>query len=350
MSTIAKVKRANGSAYQARVKSRGRLIKTKTFRTKTAARDWARRYEADLDLDSALADPGRRTRFDELCDRYTDEYAGRDHHRLFQVNWWQKRLAQTRLSEISLEGIRGHLNEYRLGLDRDPVAPRTPASTNRMKAALSALFTFGIKRGLALKNPVRLIPAETENNHRIRYLTDDERFRLLTACRQSYWDRLYLLVLMALMTGARRGELLSLRWEWIDFSARSVTLEQTKNGQPRVLPLPMPVIEELMCHRRPEGLVFASGRSVNRPADIKSPWRKALIAAAVEDFRFHDLRHSAASYLAMGGASLLEVAEVLGHRSLQTTKRYAHLSIAHKQDLTDRLLGSLETGGTDGAR
>jgi len=101
MPTIARIKRAKGVAYQARIKHRGRLIKTKTFRTKTAAREWARRYEADPELETAHADPGRRTRFDELCERYVEEYDGGDHHRLRQVNWWRERLRQMRLSHIS---------------------------------------------------------------------------------------------------------------------------------------------------------------------------------------------------------------------------------------------------------
>ena len=77
MATIAKVKRAKGFAYQAKIKRRGRILKTQTFKTKTAAREWARRYEAGVELDLALGDPGRRTRFDDLCAQYLDEYEGR---------------------------------------------------------------------------------------------------------------------------------------------------------------------------------------------------------------------------------------------------------------------------------
>ena len=347
MATIAKVKRAKGFSYQARIKRRGRLITTKTFRTRTAAREWARRIEAELERELATGDPGRRHRFDRLCDQYLVEYEGRDHHRVTQVQWWRERLGRHRLSEITLEELRHHLSLYRAGLDRSPPRRRAPATTNRMKAAASALFAFGIKRGLALNNPARLIPMETENNHRTRFLSENERYRLLKACRQSRWERLYLLVLMALMTGARKGELLSLQWDWIDFGTRTATLPRTKNGHPRVLTLPLPVIEELVRHRAPEGLLFPRRRGRGEgSAEITKPWQDALAAAEIEGFRFHDLRHSAASYLAMGGASLLEVAEVLGHRSLQTTKRYAHLSIHHRQDLTDRILGRLSDGKT----
>ncbi len=346
MATIARIKRKTGVSYQAKIKRRGRIIKTKTFRTKTAAREWARKFESDVELEAALNDPGRRTRFEELCTLYSDAYEGSDHHRMTQVNWWKVRIGNPRLSEIEIDQIRVFLKEYRAGKDRDPVRERAPSSTNRMKAALSSMFTFAIKEGLAIRNPVRMIPCETERNQRIRYLRDDERLALVAACRNSELDKLYLLVLMAIMTGARKGELLRIRWEKIDFTKRRVDLGQTKNGDDRILTLPVPVIEELVRHRKSAGLVFESPVKPGAPFDPKKPWQVALDQAGILEFRFHDLRHTAASYLAMGGASLLEVAEVLGHRSLQTTKRYAHLSVEHKQAVTDRLLGSIAIDGT----
>ena len=96
-----------------------------------------------------------------------------------------------------------------------------------------------------------------------------------------------------------------------------------------------------MKFRRPEGLVFASRRKPGNPFVETKVWLRALQRSGVGDFRFHDLRHTAASYLAMEGATLLEIADVLGHESLQTTKRYAHLGVHHKRELTDRVFGSI---------
>ena len=158
---------------------------------------------------------------------------------------------------------------------------------------------------------------------------------------------MYLLVLAALMTGARKGELKTLRWEQIDFTNRRVELSRTKNGERRVLSFPIAVIEELLRFRQAEGLVFASEKRPAVPFDEKKHWYDVLRDAGITDFRFHDLRHSAASYLAMGGATLLEIAEVLGHKSLQTTKRYAHLNVEHTQRLTDRVLGRLASMDID---
>ncbi|MEM7097962.1 MAG: site-specific integrase [Pseudomonadota bacterium] len=344
MATIARIKRKSGVSYQAKIKRRGRILKTKTFRTKKAAREWSIRIESDLQLEAAHQDPGRRTRFQELCDKYVDHWTGSDHHRMTQVKWWRERLGNPRLSEIEVDQIRISLKDYRSGRDRNPAQERAPSTTNRMKAALSSMFTFAIKEGLAIRNPVRMVPGETERNHIIRYLSDEERLALLAACKESELDRLYLLVLMAIMTGARKGELLGIRWEKVDLVNRRVELGKTKNGDSRTLSLPFPVVEELFKFRKMTGFVFESPIKAGVVFDPKKVWDKALKRAGIENFRFHDLRHTAASYLAMGGASLLEVAEVLGHKSVQTTKRYAHLSIEHKQEVTDRIFGGIELG------
>jgi len=143
---------------------------------------------------------------------------------------------------------------------------------------------------------------------------------------------------LAITTGARRGELLGLKWTDIDFQRRTATLHKTKNGDKRVLPLPTPAITELMKFRQTNGLVFPGLRKPHRPFDPHNVFKKALEEAGIHNFRFHDLRHSAASYLVMNGATLYETGEVLGHKSIETTKRYAHLSIEHKAQLTERVM------------
>ena len=90
------------------------------------------------------------------------------------------------------------------------------------------------------------------------------------------------------------------------------------------------------------GLVFPSTKKLEKSFEFRKHWEKALKEAAIEDFKFHDLRHSAASMLVMNGATLYEAGQVLGHKSTQTTARYAHISIQHKQQLTDRIMGNLE--------
>jgi integrase len=349
MATFLKLK--NGK-YKAILRNpKGRYLRSKTFTRKTDPTTWARRLEADQEAMIALGESGAKLPFSTLARRYMDDFQGRDTSRPGQVRWWTAKFGDRALYDISSDDIRQALEDFSRGqaLRWDGIAPggkakftstgrnRSPATINRKRAALSSLFRYAIDEGLLRSNPVQGVRSRAENNKRVRYLSDDERAALLLACRGSHWDRLYLLVLMALMTGARQGELLSLAWTDLDFASRTAYLEQTKNGERRVITLPHPVIEELMTIRCQSGLIFPGEKYPHKPYTFRKHWDKALLTAGVENFRFHDLRHSAASYLAMNGASLIEIADVLGHRSLQTTQRYTHLSIDHKQKLTDRV-------------
>ena len=149
-------------------------------------------------------------------------------------------------------------------------------------------------------------------------------------------------VVLALATGARRGEILGLRWKDVDFKRNRIVLEHTKNHERRALPLSrhaLAVLDTLKrspVRRIDTDLVFPKDGS-DKPADLRYHWRRALEQAGITDFRFHDLRHSAASYLAMDGASLAEIAEVLGHKTLAMVKRYSHLSEQHTRGVVERM-------------
>jgi integrase len=149
---------------------------------------------------------------------------------------------------------------------------------------------------------------------------------------------------LALSTGARAQEILGLRWGQIDF-ARKVALldnpEEIKNSERRALPLAGHALELLKerakVRRIDSDLVFPGRINPHKPLDLRSPFETALRRAGIKDFRWHDLRHSAASYLAMNGASLAEIAEVLGHKTLSMVARYSHLSEAHTAGVVERM-------------
>lgn len=152
-----------------------------------------------------------------------------------------------------------------------------------------------------------------------------------------------MLVHMALTTGARRGELIGLKWSDINFNTRTAHLAVTKNGSQRVLALTADLLTELSRFREiGTSYVFPSPSRLNQPfTEFDYHWQTARKAALLLDFHFHDLRHSCASLLAMNGASILEIAEVLGHKSITMTQRYSHLCNAHKAKLTDRVFGNI---------
>lgn len=295
----------------------------------------------------------------DVINLYMAYYAGRDTTRVQRLTWWKARLGTVPLQDLSddhvheaMEALANQHGRYFAGKDADdrPILrakakPLAAATLNRYQAALAAVITFAMKRRIAPKgyvHPVRLVELRAEDNIKTRFLSDDECRRLLDACRRSTWPRLYALVLAALTTGARKGELLGLTWASVDLERAEARITRTKNSDSRVLPLVPAVVEELAKFKAgASSLVFRSPRDPARAFSFESRFHEALRQAGIRGVTFHTLRHSAASALARNGATLLEVAEVLGHRQLQTSKRYAHLATSHKAALVNRILGDM---------
>lgn len=169
----------------------------------------------------------------------------------------------------------------------------------------------------------------------MRYLSREELPRLLKACKESHSKDLYLIVLIALTTGARKSEILGLKGIDVDFDNGSLSLIGTKNGENSSLAMSEEVMQ--LLKERPlqsDQLLFPSTTNPLKPYEFRSAWEKALKYADIKCFTFHSLRHTAASYLAMDGASTREVAELLNHKTMQMSKRYSHLSHQHKRKLT----------------
>ena len=207
-------------------------------------------------------------------------------------------------------------------------------------ACLSSMFSTAMKEFEWMnENPCRLLSKLPENNARVRFLDDDERERLLEACRASSNKSLYLVVVLSLATGCRKNEIFSLRWDQIDLINGAIKVEDSKNNCTRFAPLKNHALDLIREHskvrRIDTPLVFPSRKNPQKPIDFRKPWEKALAKAGIEDFRWHDLRHSCASYYAMNGATPRELAELLGHKTLQMVQRYSHFSNAHLSNLAD---------------
>jgi integrase len=197
-------------------------------------------------------------------------------------------------------------------------------------------------------SPTRKVQKPKEPRGRVRFLDDEERQKLMRACKNNDEVFLYPIVVLALSTGARRAEILGLTWGDIDLQRKVAVLHQTKNNERRALPLAGPAlqcIKELAEMRRIDTRLLFPDKSGKKPIQLRTPWGKALKEAEIENFKFHDLRHSAASYLAMSGASLAEIAEVLGHKTLQMVKRYSHLSEQHTANVVSRMNERIFGGG-----
>lgn len=291
---------------------------------------------------------------------YLAAYEGRDPTRGSRLAPWRDALGERPLAEVTPDEVEDVMAKLAAaparvysGKDADgaPIfrmtqgGRRAGATLNRYLIAFAALFTWARKQRLvprSVESPTRHVEKHAEGRGRVRFLTDAERERLLNACRGSAWPRLYLLVLMAITTGARRGELLALTWRDVDLDRGEATLHDTKNGDRRVLVLIPQVIEEMRQFKPKDAsesraLVFRSRLRPSQAYSTAKVFNEAVAAAGIRNFRFHDCRHCTASYLAQHGASLLEIADTLGHRTLRMVQRYAHLNTDSRRRLIGRV-------------
>ncbi len=250
-----------------------------------------------------------------------------------------------------------------------------PATVNRDVAALSSVLSAAAGAGIIPRNPIarELKPLKVDRNARCRYLRPDEFARLMEALEardrkmiarresanawrkerdypllpdlEPYGDHLTPIVVLALNTGMRRGELLGLQWRNVNFEANTITLagEQdvaggggTKSGKTRHIPMSKAAREALEAWRDqqtdiwPAGFVFP-GPGGKRMTSLKTAFTRVLKDAGIKDFRFHDCRHHFCSMLVQRGVPLAKVKELAGHSTIQLTERYAHLA---PEDLT----------------
>ena len=335
--------------WTAGVRVRGYPAEYKTFSTKTRARQWAEKRQIELREGRYLLrrESERRT-LRELIETYLRDVAphGRSERNLAKkaarLRWWLDEIGDYRLSDVTSSLI--SQCKRRLLADELPTGRhRKGATVNRYLADLSRAFTIAVRElEWVDSNPVRRVERFPESRGRTRFLDEEERIRLLTACRESSSRHLYGAVAVALGTGGRHGEVLGLRWRDVNLrpGEAAVTFRDTKNGETRTVALEGLALDALRqahsLRRLDTDLVFPS-RKGDRPASIRNAFDRAVEVAGLEDFRFHDLRHTFASYLAMSGATLAEIADALGHKTLVMVKRYAHLSQQHARSVVERM-------------
>jgi len=346
MATITKrIDSTGATSYRVEVRLKGHPAQRATFPRLTDARKWAQATESAIREGRHFkTTEAKRHTLADLVGRYAREVLPTKKdgdHQGRQLDWWKAQIGAYALADVTPALIA----ETRDRLAAQPThrgPTKSPATVVRYLAALSHAFTIGVKEyGWVESNPLMKVSKPKEPRGRVRFLDDSERDRLLTACRASASPDLYPAVILALSTGARAQEVLGLRWPQIDLGRRVATLHETKNGERRVLPLAGPALDLLRerskVRRLDTDLIFPGRLHPNKPVDLRTPFETALKAAGITDFHWHDLRHTAASYLAMNGASLAEIAEVLGHKTLAMVKRYAHLSEAHTAGVVERM-------------
>ena len=233
--------------------------------------------------------------------------------------------AETPLAEITAARISAYKAD-RLGCTSDRTKrPLKAAGINRPLALLRHLLRSAHQEWEVLPT-VPTVKLEKEPEGRIRWLEPDEEERLLTACRRSRTKHLAAVVIVALETGMRKGEVLGLTWDRVDFSRGVIRLEVTKSGKRREVAMRQ-VVDDVLASLpgAREGRVWPSG-------SIRTAFESAVEAAKLnDDFHFHDARHHFASWFMMQGGSLYDLKEILGHADIKMTTKYAHLSPSHQR-------------------
>ena len=220
---------------------------------------------------------------------------------------------------------------------KQPTKKIKPATINREISLLKHIFSKAIEWKLLEENPAKPIKKLRENNKRVRFLSMEEITALLAACK-GYLSNI---VLVALNTGMRKGEIFSLRMQDIDLDREMIHISDSKNNETRDIPanktlqiILMPLIDKT---KDPQDYIFFNPKTKKPYDDVKKSFKTALKKAGIENFTFHDLRHTFASHLVMNGVDLMTIKELLGHKDIKMTMRYAHLSPNHKRLAVQKL-------------
>lgn len=346
------------SSYRVKVRLKGYPVQSATFERKTDAAKWAQSTESAIRENRHFkTTEGKRHTVAELIKRYSEDVLPQtpksQRDQLRQLEWWKNELGRYTLADVTPALIAQCRDNLAKGVTHHGKS-RSPATVNRYLAALSVAFTTAVKEwGWIEDTPLRKVSKLRESRGRVRFLSDYERQRLLKACKESGNRYLYPVVVLALSTGMRHGEIMGLTWDVVDLESGRAILHDTKNNERRAVAITghaRDVLQELSKIRRIDcSLLFPAKKIApqkpQKPMDLRFSWLSAVEKAELKDFHFHDLRHSAASYLAMNGASLAEIAEVLGHKTLQMVKRYAHLSEGHTARVVESMNQKIFGGG-----
>ena len=339
--------------YQAQIRIKGFPPQTRTFATKTDAKRWARQTEVDIQSGMHIRQSQASSHtFSELLDKYVKEVLPTKKQDVSvndaMVAFWRKQIGNYALSAVSTKLVE-EKRDLLASLKSSRKKPRAPATVLKYMMLLSHIFSTAVKLQWCERNPVESASKPKISNKRVRFLREDDRTSLLQACKTSENEDIYLVVVLAISTGMRKGEIMGMKWEAVTFfEDRSrakllLSAEDTKNSTQRSALIASHAYE--LLHKRranvttPEtvnslkGLIFPSAVNPQKPVDLRTPWETVLKRAKISDFKFHDLRHTAASYMAMNGATTLEIKEALGHKSTAMAERYSHLSESHVDDV-----------------
>lgn len=328
-----------GVRYQAEVRLKGHPVLTATFDRKTDAKTWIQKVEADIRAGRhQLYTEGGRHIFKEVVERFVREQ-GVPGWKRAHLDWWLAEFGPLYLQDIRPALITERKQKLLTTLNEKGKL-RTRGTVNRYLATLSHLLAIAVKQWEWLnENPVKKITREKEPRGRTRFLSPEERKRLLDACKESENPQLLLFVVLLLSSGCRYNEVRFLKFSDICLFKGRITLQETKNGEIRTVPLRglgLELLRKLSVESNSIGYIFVS-KDPSKPMDPRRTLKTAIRKAGLKDVRPHDFRHSYASELLSQGLSLGEIGNLLGHKSVAMTRRYSHLTESKMVDSIEQM-------------
>ena len=316
----------------------GRRIResTKTTNRRVAERALASRLGEIVQGRFKLEKVRKSPRLSEYCQVYLDwakEHKKSLRRDLTSIKHLEGAFGNKKLSDIHPF----HVESYKIRR-RSEKTPKggevQPGTINRELACLKRMLNLAVQWDMLEYNQIQGVKLFKEPKGPVRFLSEEEAARLIEACNATFRP----IVITALNTGMRLNEILTLTWDRVDFRNRSLSLIQTKNDEPRQVPLNQTMAELLKEIPKRSKYVFTS-KLGERYHCVKRAFQTATRNAGIENFRFHDLRHTWASHLVMSGVDLLTVKEMGGWKSLEMVQRYAHLSGEHRTRAAETLDG-----------
>lgn len=302
------------------------------------ARNLTQARDAETEARAAVIDGRYRAvkavRFEKFV---TETYLpwAQSNKRSYKADYWRSKaliesFGHLNLEEISVFAIERYKQDRKQGMSKYR-RQRSPASVNREFELLSRILTMAVDFGLMRSNPCGKVRKLRLDNKRTRYLTIEEEQRLLFVC-DGQRSHLKQLVILALNTGMRRGELLHLEAADVDVSRSQIYVRNTKSGKDRAVPINQAArgVFEKLLQLKPAGRIFEI-------ESFKSSWRSACRDAEISDLRFHDLRHTFATRLADAGADAFTIAALLGHSGIVMASRYTHATDQGKREAVTAL-------------
>ena len=285
--------------------------------------------------------------FSDFCDTYYNTHMrlkapGTAARFLDAVKRLKRYFSGYLMTEITAKHIKQYQAKRLDELAHNKKTNVSPSTINREIAIIRNMFNMGIEWGDFIDNPVKKgIMFNEKDFARNRFLSQDEAVKLYNELK----GHLKPIVIVTLNTGMRLGEVLSLKWKDCNFEQRKIYLPKTKTGKKEkpmnqivydtLVAWPKhPTSDYIFCHPVDTPHAGFSGKPFR---SIKTAWNKAIEKAGIDNFRFHDLRHTFASYCVMSGVDMKTVSELLGHKTMVMTERYSHLSDSHKQKAVERL-------------